>query len=117
MREAMLYERNRDGTVDCSLCRHRCHIKDGRRGLCHVRENRGGTLYSVFYGQPVALSVDPIEKKPLFHFYPGTRSLSLATLGCNFQCEFCQKPSSARSRCPGTEKQVVEPWLSTAPSC
>ncbi len=90
MREAMLYERLEGNEVQCFLCRHRCRIGDGKRGLCRVRENRAGTLVSIFYGRPIALSVDPIEKKPLYHFLPGSASLSLATLGCNFQCEFCQ---------------------------
>lgn len=90
MHEAALYTRNPDRSVRCGLCRHNCHIKDGKLGICMVRENRGGTLYSLFYGRPCALAVDPIEKKPLFHFRPGSRSFSVATLGCNFQCEFCQ---------------------------
>jgi pyruvate formate lyase activating enzyme len=90
MTEAHLYNRGKDKSVDCYLCRHRCHIKEGASGICKVRENREGMLVSIFYGQPCALSVDPIEKKPLFHFYPGSESLSIATLGCNFQCPFCQ---------------------------
>lgn len=90
MHEASLYTKNPDRSVRCNLCRHNCHIKDGKFGICMVRENRGGTLYSIFYGRPCALAIDPIEKKPLFHFRPGSRSFSVATLGCNFQCEFCQ---------------------------
>lgn len=90
MFEASLYAKNPDKSADCFLCRHKCHIKDGKAGICMVRENKGGTLYSIFYGKPCALAVDPIEKKPLFHFYPASRSYSVATLGCNFQCEFCQ---------------------------
>lgn len=89
-KEASLYTNNPDKSVDCFLCRHRCHIKEGRRGICMVRENRDGVLYSIFYGKPVALAVDPIEKKPLFHFLPGTDAFSVATVGCNFQCPFCQ---------------------------
>jgi len=76
--------------VRCVLCAHRCVIQPGERGLCGVRENRGGTLYSLVYGKPVSIAVDPIEKKPLFHFMPGSMSLSLATVGCNFSCVFCQ---------------------------
>ncbi|HOK05566.1 MAG TPA: AmmeMemoRadiSam system radical SAM enzyme [Syntrophales bacterium] len=90
MREAMLYERQGDGTVACRLCAHRCLIKDRKRGVCGVRENRGGTLYSLVYGAVVAENVDPIEKKPLFHLYPASRSYSIATVGCNFRCLFCQ---------------------------
>ncbi len=90
MFEASFYTKSEDRSVDCFLCRHRCHIKEGKSGLCIVRENKGGTLYSIFYGRPCAMAVDPIEKKPLFHFHPASRSFSIATLGCNFQCEFCQ---------------------------
>ncbi|MBN1857960.1 AmmeMemoRadiSam system radical SAM enzyme [Candidatus Bipolaricaulota bacterium] len=90
MKEAFLYSRLADGRVRCALCEHRCMIPDGARGRCGVRENRHGTLYSLVYGRLVAQSVDPIEKKPLFHFLPGTRSYSIATVGCNFTCQFCQ---------------------------
>jgi len=90
MKEALLYNQNDDKSVDCFLCRHRCHITEGKRGICMVRQNTAGTLYSLFYGKPITLAIDPIEKKPLFHFYPGTDSFSIATVGCNFQCPFCQ---------------------------
>jgi len=76
--------------VDCFLCAHRCHIAPGRRGVCRVRENRGGTLVTLVYGRVIARHVDPIEKKPLFHFLPGTTAYSIATAGCDFQCGFCQ---------------------------
>jgi pyruvate formate lyase activating enzyme len=88
--EALLYEKEKTNHVKCSLCAHRCRIASGMRGICGVRENREGTLRSLVYGQVVAENIDPIEKKPLFHFYPGSRSLSIATAGCNFRCEFCQ---------------------------
>ncbi|MBI2974517.1 MAG: AmmeMemoRadiSam system radical SAM enzyme [Deltaproteobacteria bacterium] len=90
MQEAALYSKNPDKSVKCFLCRHNCRIKRGARGLCMVRENIDGTLYSIFYGKPCAIAIDPIEKKPLFHYFPGTKSFSIATMGCNFQCEFCQ---------------------------
>ncbi|MBC7315142.1 MAG: AmmeMemoRadiSam system radical SAM enzyme [Chloroflexi bacterium] len=90
MKEALLYEKLEGARVRCMLCAHRCVIAEGRRGVCHVRENRAGTLYSLVYGQLIAQAVDPIEKKPLFHFYPGSRSFSIATMGCNFRCLFCQ---------------------------
>jgi pyruvate formate lyase activating enzyme len=77
-------------TVECFLCAHHCHIKDGRRGICQVRENRDGVLYSLVYGQLISQNVDPIEKKPLFHMLPGTLSYSIATVGCNFRCSHCQ---------------------------
>lgn len=79
-----------DNRVECFLCAHNCHIKDGRRGLCQVRENREGVLYSLVYGKLVSQNVDPIEKKPLFHLLPGTYSYSIATVGCNFRCSHCQ---------------------------
>lgn len=90
MEEAKLYTVNDDKSVECFLCRHRCHINNGKRGVCMVRQNTDGVLYSLFYGKPIAVAVDPIEKKPLFHFLPGTESFSIATVGCNFQCPFCQ---------------------------
>jgi pyruvate formate lyase activating enzyme len=76
--------------LDCFLCNHRCHIKPGKRGVCRVRENREGVLYSLSYGRLISQNADPIEKKPLYHFLPGTLSYSIATPGCNFQCGFCQ---------------------------
>ncbi len=88
--EAMWYDRLDDGRVRCALCAHRCTIAPGKRGICHVRENRDGTLYTLVYGRTISQAVDPIEKKPLFHFYPGTGAFSIATPGCNFRCAFCQ---------------------------
>ncbi|MCF6290260.1 MAG: AmmeMemoRadiSam system radical SAM enzyme [Desulfobacterales bacterium] len=76
--------------VRCGLCAHRCQIKEGRRGLCKVRENRNGVLYSMVYGRLISEHVDPIEKKPLFHLLPGSLSYSIATVGCNFRCKHCQ---------------------------
>ena len=90
MVEARLYKKLADKSVRCNLCSHRCLIKPGERGICSVRENQGGTLYSLVYGKVIASNVDPIEKKPLFHFQPGSLSFSIATAGCNFRCEFCQ---------------------------
>ncbi len=90
IREAILYEPLPDSRVQCALCAHRCMIKPGRHGICGVRENRDGILYSLVYGALIAQQVDPIEKKPFFHVYPGSRSYSIATVGCNFQCTFCQ---------------------------
>ncbi|MEJ2732228.1 MAG: AmmeMemoRadiSam system radical SAM enzyme [Anaerolineae bacterium] len=90
MKEAMLYEKLADNKVRCTLCAHRCTIADGRVGVCHVRENTGGVLYTRVYGQTIARHVDPIEKKPLLHFYPGSTAYSVATPGCNFRCRWCQ---------------------------
>jgi len=91
MKEAMFYEKLDNNLVNCNLCSHRCRkIADSKRGICGVRENRDGILYSLVYGKAVARSVDPIEKKPLFNFLPGSRAYSIATVGCNFRCDNCQ---------------------------
>lgn len=90
MKEALLYDRESGGKVRCRLCNHRCVIEDGKAGVCQVRANRGGVLYSLVYGKIIAENVDPIEKKPLFHVEPGSRSYSIATCGCNFKCLHCQ---------------------------
>ena len=93
MKEAMFYQKLDGGRVRCELCRFRCLIGTGKRGRCRVRENRDGTLFSLVYGRVVAEHVDPIEKKPLFHVLPGSRSYSVATVGCNFRCLHCQNYS------------------------
>jgi len=90
IREAQLFEKKENLNVVCYLCHHRCRIAPSRRGICGVRENRDGTLYSLVYGRVIAENVDPIEKKPLFHLFPASRSYSIATMGCNFKCDFCQ---------------------------
>jgi pyruvate formate lyase activating enzyme len=90
MKEAMLYHKLEEGAVRCALCAHRCRIEPGKRGLCAVRENQEGVLYTLVYGRSISAAVDPIEKKPLYHFYPGARAFSIATVGCNFSCTFCQ---------------------------
>lgn len=89
-KEAMLYEVLEDGKVHCLLCSQDCRMADSKFGFCKVRENSGGKLYTHAYGEVVAANVDPIEKKPLYHFLPGTFSFSIATAGCNFRCSFCQ---------------------------
>ncbi len=90
MKEARFYEPIGEGKVKCFLCAQRCTISPGKRGICAVRENREGVLYSLVYGRIIARHVDPVEKKPLFHFYPGSTSYSIATVGCNFKCLHCQ---------------------------
>jgi len=98
-------------SVDCFLCGHRCRITPGKRGVCQVRENREGRLVSLVYGRVIAAHADPIEKKPLFHFLPGSRAYSVATVGCNFQCGFCQNwqisqfPRAERGSIPGDPTQ------------
>ena len=89
-REAMLYEPGRSGRLHCRLCAHGCRIRPGQFGSCGVRQHIDGRLITHAYGKAVALNVDPIEKKPLYHFLPGSLALSVGTVGCNFQCGFCQ---------------------------
>ena len=88
--EALLYEKQEDGSVICGLCNHRCHIRTDGYGKCKVRQNINGTLETLVYGKLIAINPDPIEKKPLYHFLPGTLTYSIATVGCNFRCAFCQ---------------------------
>ncbi|MCK4717507.1 MAG: radical SAM protein, partial [Thermoplasmata archaeon] len=87
--EASFWEREGKG-LRCGLCSHRCLIKDGKRGLCGVREASKGRLLSLVYGRASSIAVDPVEKKPLYHFKPGSRILSIGTAGCNFRCLHCQ---------------------------
>jgi len=101
MREAMFFEKLDGARVRCGLCRFRCVIAAGKRGICGVRENREGDLFSLVYGKAVAENVDPIEKKPLFHFHPGSRTYSIATVGCNFRCSHCQNYSISQSAWAG----------------
>ena len=93
MHPALLFEKLADDRVQCNLCAHRCLIKEGGVGVCRVRENREGELFTRVYGQTAARHLDPIEKKPLFHFYPGTQAYSIAAPGCNFRCSWCQNAS------------------------
>jgi pyruvate formate lyase activating enzyme len=88
--EALLYQKEAENFVRCGLCAHRCRIAPGASGICGVRENRDGKLLSLVYGKTIAEHVDPVEKKPLFHVLPGSRTFSIATAGCNFRCSFCQ---------------------------
>ncbi len=116
MKEATLYDKLESNVVKCHLCRHGCKIEDGKKGICGVRQNRAGALYTLVYDKIVSTNVDPIEKKPLFHFAPGTKSFSIATVGCNFFCSFCQNYSISqmprdRGRIIGEEyspAQIVE---------
>lgn len=122
MREAMFWTPLEQGQVRCELCRFHCVIGVGHRGRCRVRENRDGVLYSLNDGLAIAAHIDPIEKKPLFHVLPGSRSYSIATMGCNFRCRHCQNASisqleSAHAAVRGESlppKQVVGLALSAA---
>ncbi len=86
--------------VRCGLCPHHCRIAEGKRGICGVRENRGGTLYALTYGRVSAVNVDPVEKKPLYHFFPGRPILSIGSIGCNLRCRFCQNWSLVEGLSP-----------------
>ncbi len=97
MKEAMFWEAAKDGAVVCHLCGRHCRIAPAERGVCGTRENREGTLYSVAYGRITAPAADPIEKKPLYHFKPGSLALSFGTAGCNFRCMYCQNATLARA--------------------
>lgn len=116
MKEAMFYEKLKDNIVQCKLCPHFCTIKEDERGKCGVRENIKGKLYSLVYAKPCSTAIDPIEKKPFFHFMPGTYSYSIATVGCNLSCKFCQnwqisqqpKPKNPIIGQTLTPKQIVE---------
>ncbi|MFP3982809.1 MAG: AmmeMemoRadiSam system radical SAM enzyme [Desulfurivibrionaceae bacterium] len=114
MQEAAFYDRGKHNNVVCRLCCQRCLIREGKRGKCGVRENQEGTLYSLVYGRLIANNSDPVEKKPLFHFQPGSRSWSVSTVGCNFHCLHCQNaeisqyPHLYGGRIPGEEVTAEE---------
>ena len=90
IKRALHWKKLEGDKVQCELCPHECKISKGKRGICGVRENKEGELYSLIYGSTSSVAVDPIEKKPLYHFYPGSRVLSLGSVGCNFKCKHCQ---------------------------
>jgi pyruvate formate lyase activating enzyme len=107
--EARYYEKLGEKKVRCTLCPRGCVVGDGSRGYCRVRENRGGTYYTLVYGQPCALHLDPIEKKPFFHVLPGTSAVSLATVGCNLKCKFCQNWQISQSKPEDAETRYTTP--------
>ncbi len=95
-----------NGKIQCDLCRHYCHLKEGQVGICGVNQNVGGKLKNLVYGHPIALNVDPVEKKPLYHFLPASRVLSFGTVGCNFKCPFCQNWDISQSKQINEEIEV-----------
>jgi pyruvate formate lyase activating enzyme len=107
--EARYYKKLEGGGIECGICPRHCHVTDLERGYCGTRENRGDVYHTLVYGLPCALNIDPIEKKPLFHFYPGTTALSLATAGCNVNCKFCQNWDISQSRPEQTENLDLPP--------
>ncbi len=104
MHKALLWQTGENEECLCGLCHHRCRIRPDQKGVCQVRQNIGGTLYSLNYDSVCSMGVDPVEKKPLFHFQPGRKSFSIATMGCNFQCDFCQNWQI--SQAPRSEKRI-----------
>lgn len=114
MREAEYYERAGEKII-CRLCPHNCHLGEGQRGLCQVRKNIGGKLYTLNYGLVSSWGLDPIEKKPLYHFYPGSQIFSVGTFGCNFHCRFCQNWEIAHGE-PVTENVPPERLVEIAVS-
>ena len=114
MRECRYYQRFDNGKVECQLCPHHCIIANGRTGICRSRRNQDGVLVTDVYGKPCSLAIDPIEKKPLYHFHPGTTCLSIACTGCNFRCLNCQNheisqiPPTGVAHYDLTPQQMVE---------
>ena len=109
LKEARFYQKLDNQVVQCQLCFRRCVIQPGKRGFCGVRENRSGILYSLVYARPCAIHIDPIEKKPLFHFLPGSSAFSIATAGCNLRCLFCQNWQISQAKPEEVNSIYLEP--------
>ncbi|NIM98438.1 MAG: AmmeMemoRadiSam system radical SAM enzyme [candidate division Zixibacteria bacterium] len=120
LKEALLYDKLSDETVRCNICQRRCEIRPDRFGYCYTRINKRGRLYSLIYSKVSSFWISPVEKKPLFHFYPGSSWLSLGTLGCNFRCPGCQNWTIAHARMdlnqPGPEEITPEESIALAKS-
>lgn len=108
MHKCILYKKKEDKKVECKACNWYCNIPDGLTGICGIRQNKGGDLYLLVYGKAVAVHVDNIEKKPLFHFMPGTRIFSFGTVGCNFHCLFCQNYDISQIKLKNEEEAIGE---------
>jgi pyruvate formate lyase activating enzyme len=109
LHEGRWWETLPNGKIHCYLCPRHCHIGDGQTGFCFIRKNVGGKLYNLGYAQPAAIQIDPIEKKPLNHFMPGTRILSLGTAGCNMGCFFCQNWDISKSKSDQIHSTHLDP--------
>jgi pyruvate formate lyase activating enzyme len=109
LQEGRWWEPMPDGRVHCFLCPRHCHIGEGQAGFCFIRVNQGGKLYSLGYASPAALQIDPIEKKPLNHFLPGSRVFSLGTAGCNMGCFFCQNWDISKSKSDQVRSAHIPP--------
>lgn len=108
MKEASFYKQGKNHTVNCRLCNHNCAIQDGETGICRARLNKNGKLYSLNYGYPAAQNIDPIEKKPLFHFMPGSLAYSIGNLGCNFKCDNCQNYALSQAENIASKCQALD---------
>lgn len=108
-KEALFYRKLSGKNVKCMLCYRSCKISDGCTGFCAVRKNISGKLYSLVYGKPVTINIDPIEKKPIYHYLPKTKTLSIATTGCNFDCSFCQNSNISKATPLSISKCFVSP--------
>jgi pyruvate formate lyase activating enzyme len=113
MQEAQFYEKQDDSQVWCRLCPQSCHIQPGHTGFCRARKNEGGTLYTLNYARISSCGIDPIEKKPLYHFYPGSNIMSVGTYGCNFHCAFCQNWQIAHGD-PATREMMPQELVASA---
>lgn len=111
MQEAVFYEKKEDGKVKCTLCPWYCELKPGDTGSCKVRRNTGGILETLVFGKVAAIAIDPIEKKPLYHFFPGKNILSIGLVGCNLHCTFCQNHTI--SQCQADEFQGFVPFTAS----
>jgi pyruvate formate lyase activating enzyme len=109
LRPAKFYQKSDNNTIDCRLCHHFCHIFPDNVGICTARKNIGGELYTLVYGRPAAFNIDPIEKKPLYHFLPGSKAFSLGTLGCNFRCANCHNYEITQSKLEKSKLPFVSP--------
>lgn len=109
MKEALFYKKLKNEIVQCQLCPHFCTLKDSERGKCGVRENKKGVLYSLVYGKPCSLALDPIEKKPFYHFLPGQFALSIATVGCNLKCKQCQNYEISQAKPEEVQVREIKP--------
>lgn len=114
MKEALYYGKGEGAVAHCRLCPQFCRLKEGAKGFCGVRINHGGNLYTLNYGRAASVALDPIEKKPLYHFHPGEMILSVGTVGCNLSCLFCQNWSISQEVQTPTESITVEALVENA---
>ena len=115
MHEAWMSKPLKNDIVQCLACSHLCRISTGRKGICGVRKNIDGKLQLLVYGRAAAVNVDPIEKKPLFHFYPATPIFSFGTMGCNFRCAFCQNWDISQYHKSHNDKEIMEAGTKLSP--